>query len=493
MKSLFYLAVLVFLSLFTLSGCGSSGGSASSADLPNFNDITSAPAAIQQAAKAVVRVQVAGGAASGSFISSTGLMLTNNHVLGNEVCPTEGCYVELTFDWQAGSPYSSPRIYYAVPKAVDAGLDMAVVQIYQYRNGPMIQTPNYLSLETQTPASLLKTHVTIVGHPEGYLKKWTDGTVVDIDGDWIRSSTYILPGDSGSPILNDAGHIVGLVHRGSASEDVFTLTGASVYSVGTASAPLIAALNAPLPSTMLSVSAPTTTQKFLDNDLVYLNAHVTTVTVDGTSQSPLTVLAQACDSALARNDFLSPEDLSAALQPCHHAQAWIDCRSDIGQGQAGVMCPPASETAAWVNRFNKMNQAQIAMNGAMDLYSVSGAIAQLQSTKAQGYTAGAQALAQAVSQTKPVLDFQVASYLAEFNIMGYGGQSVADYVANYSGDPVYAIEGVYVADAELWLNSKGAVSAQGLASFLSRLHDDPNSTVGTKLFIENYQHAMGVR
>lgn len=492
-RRLRYLAPLILVTLGTVSGCGSDSGSnpGTTVSLPHLNDITTAPATIQKSAKAVVRLRVARGQATGAFISSTGLLLTNNHVLGIEVCPVEGCYVEVAFDWQAGSPYQSPRLLFAVPKAVDVGLDMAVVQFYEYAGGPMLSTPDYLTFQSQSPESLIGMHVTVVGHPEGCLKKWADGTVAHAFGDWISSTTYILPGDSGSPILNDQGKIVGICHRGPTSEDLFTGNGVNIYSIGTASAPLLAALNAPLPTTMISKTASTTTEHFLAYDLVYLNSRTTSVTVDGAPASPLSVLGQACDTALSRNDFISPDDLTQALKPCFHAQSWIECRSDASQQPYGSICPSGADATAWSNRFKKMNQAQVDMNGKVDLYSVSVAIARLQPTMQSGLSAGSQALQQAVSQANPILDFSMAGYLAEFNIPIYQDKNILDYVTHYRQDKNYQLQGSDIANAQDWLTYRGFISRNDFLSFLSQLHGDASSSVGTKLFIEDIQHSFG--
>jgi V8-like Glu-specific endopeptidase len=428
--------------------------------------------------------------ATASFISSTGLMLTNNHVLGTGVCPKEGCYVELSFDWQAGGN-QQPATYYVVPQAVDVGLDMAVVQVYYSQGGAMLPTPDYLTMTSMQPQALLGKHVTIVGHPEGYLKKWTDGYVTDVAGDWVISSAYILPGDSGSPILNDAGQIVGLTHRGPTAQDLYTGNGVSTYSVGTASAPLIAAQHAPLPAVMISKTAATTAADFVDNNLVYLNSRTSTVSVNGVPTSALTLLGQACDAAEARTDFTSPDDLDSALQPCYDAQSWIECRSDASQQPYGKVCPPAAEIANWQSRFLKANQLQVAMNGDMDLYSVSTAVAKLQASRAQGTAAGAQTLQQALSQVNPVLDFTLADYLIQYQIQTYAGRNLSQLLLNYSSDSTYQLQGAYVADANAWLYSSGQLSKNDLLTALRQQYSDPNSTVGTKLYIEELQHDFG--
>ena len=127
---------------------------------------------------------------------------------------------------------------------------MAVVQVYTASgpSGPTFASPDYLSWSDRSATSLVGSHVTL-GHPEACLKKWSDGEVIDAFGTWVDTTAYILPGDSGSPVLDDRGRLVGLIHHSDESQDLFTTNGALVDSEGTASAPLHAAVSHPvLPS-----------------------------------------------------------------------------------------------------------------------------------------------------------------------------------------------------------------------------------------------------
>ncbi len=472
---------------FAAGACSSSSPAA--VTLPHFSDITTATPGIQTAARAVVRVRTAGEYGSGFFISANGLLLTNNHVLGDPVCAVEGCYVELTQMHQRGEPQQQPSTVFGVPTTVNAGLDMAAVQLYD-PNDNQLDTPDFLSFDSQNPASLLNQHITIVGHPEGRLKKWTDGQVVDANGQWITTTAYTLPGDSGSPILNDQGQVVGLLHRGPTSEDLFSQTGVDMYSVGTASAPIGTVLAAPPSAPVVSTAAPTTKDDFLANDFVYLNARVATVTVDGMSISAIPILGEACDAALARTDFTSPDDLSSALTACYHAQTWIDCRSPPNVAPYETVCPAPTDQSAWAGRYQSMNQLRLGMNGQPDYYTVSFAIAELQPTWDDGVSAGAQSLQQVLDAANPVLDFALAEYLAAFAIESYGGTQIATYVSNYKQVPHYELQATYIAYAAGWRYNNHNMTKAQLQSFLQQLLADPNLSVGARLAIEDYLYQL---
>jgi hypothetical protein len=459
--------------------------------LPSFNDALSAPAAIRNAARAVVRVATAGQVATGSFVSDSGLLLTNNHVLGVSVCPLEGCWIQITRQHQRGEPYQAPQTVFAMPVAVDVGLDLAFVQLYASQGGASLATPDYLTLRSETPASLLDMHITVIGHPEGHLKKWTDGAVAYWFGNWFESTAYILPGDSGSPALDDSGRIVGIVHRGPTGEDLITNEGVNVFSIGTASASISSAMGVPLPAVMMSTAAPTTSDDAVSNDRVYLNARAQTVTVASAPASVLTLLGAACDTALARNDFASPEDLATAVNPCNEATYWIECRVDASPVAYGVVCPSASDAASWTTRFQAMNAAQRGMNGALNLYPISFGIAHLASSMNSGYAAGANALEQVLTQAQPQLDFTLANYLAAFQVTPYAGRDIAAFVLAYRSVPHYELEATSIASAAAWLYYHGAISRSQTLNLLSALGQDSRVAVGPKLYIEDLQYGYG--
>jgi hypothetical protein len=479
-----------------LDGCSDGGGG-----LPSFNDIPTAPAPIQMAARAVVRIETAGGQATGSFISPSGRLMTNNHVLGYAVCPVEGCYAQLTLLHQKGELWQASQTVFVLPVAVDVGLDLAVVQVFYSEGGIPFESPDFLTLSPSSPdaRSLVGTHVTLVGHPEGDLKKWTDGVVADASGDWFTATAFSLPGNSGSPVLDDAGAVVGLIHRGPSGEDLISGHDVNVYSIGTALAPIAAALATPDTGSLLSVRAPANAADVVENDLVYLDAHVGVASIidpaspasPPTLTSVMTLLGQACDTALGRQDFKSPDDLTDALGPCYDAMTWIDCRADEDSGDTVSYCPVAADLVAWSTRFQAINQLWLAMNGQPDLYAVSFAIARLQSSKAEGLLAGAASLQALLGAVVPLLDFHLANYLAAFGLTTYGGVSLPTYVQNYPAALHYELQGSYVAATAGWLYQDGAIARTALLSLLSRLRGDGNLSIGDRLYVEDFEYSYG--
>jgi hypothetical protein len=468
-----------------LCGCSSHAGAPSSGDY-QFQDISSASPAIQTAAEAVVLVTMPGWRGTGSFISADGQLLTNNHILGTGACPIEGCFAQLTWDYQRGSTLQKPKTVFVIPKAVDVGLDMALMQVLTDQGGDPLSTPSHLTVDAHDATSLVGAHVTVVGHPQGGLKKWSAGEVIDSDGNWITTSAFLLPGSSGSPMLDDSGHLVGLMHRVSTGDELETNAGVNESSLGTASAALLPAMSAPLPAAMVSLAAPVTDADVVKNQAVYLDARASSANVGGAQKPVLTSLGDACDAALAVTDYAAVEDLEAGLAPCLAAEQWIECRSDAGA--AFSVCPSGDDAARWQRRYQAVYDYWRSFNGQLQLDEVSFAQAALASSMAEGQATGAQLLDQALADARPELDFHVAVHLAAFGVSSYLGVPVTQFVREYKRVPGYASDGESLVDTVLWLENTGGLEYDDVKSLLSSMHDDDAIDLGTKLLIEQSEY-----
>ena len=128
------------------------------------------------------------------------------------------------------------------------------------------------------------------------------------------------------------------------------------------------------------------------------------------------------------------------------------------------------------------------MNGQLDLYAVSFAIARLASSEVVGTAIGAEALQQVVSAAAPVLDFTLANYLVAFEIMAYGGTNLSDYARNYRQVAHYELQAYGIANTLTWLYGYGSWTREAVLNALAGLQDDPNLDVGAKLYIEEIRY-----
>jgi hypothetical protein len=460
--------------------------------LPAFQNVPDAPSAIRNAAKAVVRIRTARSAGTGSFISSTGLLLTNNHVLGGTVCPIEGCLVTINESYEVGSKYQQGVKYHAVPVTFDSGLDTAVVQLFSVEDDTKPNTPNYLTIAEQTSTSLLGKHVTVVGHPNGRLKKWTDGTVVDAYGEWLVATNFILPGDSGSPILNDDGKFVGIVHRSQDSFSYISEEGVNVSTIGSASKAIKAALDAPLPDAAISVKDSFTKDDFLANEEIFLNSNTTSVTIDTTSVKIIDLIGTACDAALNDHDAPSITVLEERLAPCYAAMDWLECREDVDYKPYGHVCPDEDLRQTWRDRFQALNAIELSLNGIPELEAVSYGIAQLENDSDAGVAAGKKSLEALLNTSTLNLDFQLTYFLSDFGFKTYQETALADYIIHFAVAPGYTLDIGYITYSAINLYIAKELSSDQFTKVLTDLLYDPSISITARLLAESILYEVGL-
>jgi S1-C subfamily serine protease len=100
-------------------------------------------------------------------------------------------------------------------------------------NNPGHQTPKFLTL-AENGTSTLGQEVFTIGFPVtnilGDKPKYSEGTISALSGlnnddSWIQVSTPIQPGNSGGPLVNESGQVVGIVTATAAVEKFFAVTG----------------------------------------------------------------------------------------------------------------------------------------------------------------------------------------------------------------------------------------------------------------------------
>ncbi len=485
-------ASIFFFFFAGLAACA--GDDLPNADPPELHDIDQASAVMQEAAEAVVRIQhPAGTSGTGSFISADGLLLTNAHVLGGELCAREGCQVALTFQHQRGVVALPPRTAYAVPQHVDVGVDMAAVQIFMDESMTQrLPTPHFLSFEAHTAPELVGQRVTAIGHPLGRLKKWSAGYVVGSTGEWFESSVFGLPGSSGSPFVNDAGKLVGLLHRGADGFDLLTSTSAEVTATGSASAAVQRALQAALPSSVISVSDPLSADQALAYSSAFLAASKWTANVDGQPVSLAWLLGSDCDEGLAQEGYESLEALRSSIAPCFRAVRFLECRKDVLE-QAETKpkeCP--SDRAQWVTRLQTVALKEAAFNGMLDLSAVSYAIEMLADSEDAAEQTGRTNMLQALDAAKPKLDFGIGQWLASYGVASWNGQSVVELVRQYEKQPFYERSGYEIASAAFWFYAHNLLPKEETLQIARALHRDGSVSLGAKLRIEELLYNAGV-
>ena len=169
-------------------------------------------AVYRNAAPATVLVVTDKSLGSGAVISDQGHVITNWHV----VAGASG--VAVVFKPQRGVEVKQELAFAAIPVKVDQVADLALLQIL----APPKNLP-VLPLGSMTDIAVGE-DVHAIGHPDGEVWTYTTGIISQVrpryqwasgDGlqhqsDVIQTQTALNPGNSGGPLLNDRGEIIGI-------------------------------------------------------------------------------------------------------------------------------------------------------------------------------------------------------------------------------------------------------------------------------------------
>ena len=148
---------------------------------------------VHAATPAIVRINGVNASGSGFFITQDGLVVTNAHVVRNEK--------SVTVTMSNGRSVESSTIY------TDEDRDLAFVKV-SGANYPVLK----LNVQPPNPGA----DVIAIGSPLSDLltNSVTKGVVSGIrqgdHGTWIQTDTAMNPGNSGGPLLNFSGEVVGV-------------------------------------------------------------------------------------------------------------------------------------------------------------------------------------------------------------------------------------------------------------------------------------------
>lgn len=164
---------------------------------------------VQRTLPAIVQVQTSQGSGSGFFITSQGLVATNAHVIGS--------LQSATIIMSDGKALPSSSIY------VDEDRDLALIKV-EANGVPFLRVSPTLPFQGSdviaigTPGAhdvtgtfLLPNTVT-KGIVSG-VRQFSDNTVASVPGragDWIQTDATINHGNSGGPLLDRSGMVVGI-------------------------------------------------------------------------------------------------------------------------------------------------------------------------------------------------------------------------------------------------------------------------------------------
>lgn len=143
---------------------------------------------------AVIQIATTHSTGTGFYLKTPNLIVTNNHVIeGNSEVMVEG----------VGLPRQISRVMYN-----DARFDLAFIEMPPHEDGlPSLSLSPLLLREGEI--------VTAVGHPYGLKYSFTQGIVsntrrIHNNIDYIQHDAALNPGNSGGPLVNTEGAVVGV-------------------------------------------------------------------------------------------------------------------------------------------------------------------------------------------------------------------------------------------------------------------------------------------
>jgi len=166
----------------------------------------------RKAVPAVVLVVTDEGLGSGAIINAEGHVVTNWHVVGTAP------QVIVVFKPKDGTELKKELAFRATVEKVDQVTDLALLKIH----APP-QTMAFLSLGNISTLQVGQ-DVHAIGHPKGEVWTYTQGIISQIRADYawstgaarshrakvIQTQTPVNPGNSGGPLLDDKGKLIGI-------------------------------------------------------------------------------------------------------------------------------------------------------------------------------------------------------------------------------------------------------------------------------------------
>jgi len=145
---------------------------------------------------------------SAFFVDSSGLLITNYHVISSEVDPTfRGRSRMFVRMGDATSPSVPARVV-----GWDKTLDLALIQT--------VMTPEYVYCLVDWAVPMVGDPILAIGSPLGLQKTVTQGIVSALGrrflqlGDVVQIDAAVNPGNSGGPVIDMSGRLIGVVFAG---------------------------------------------------------------------------------------------------------------------------------------------------------------------------------------------------------------------------------------------------------------------------------------
>jgi S1-C subfamily serine protease len=429
-----------------------------------LQNMDSASPQIRTASSAVFRIE--GG--TGSFVKydKETFIMTNNHVLGFKHCSKKGCFAKAIFNYQVGKEAVRKDLF-VTPVAASDDVDVAFYRFKEVDpSGAFIDVvpSKYLSF-SKTDQSIIGTDVFPVGHPRTSIKKFSQGKIVKYENNYMYVDALTLPGNSGSPILNNAGEIVGIHHSSAKKNDGITREGMLYIGRASSTGSILGVLNHGL------ANRNDLLKKFWDVDKVstFKNAKrfskiyikSKTIPVTSSGEDFFDSLYKDC---VKRVDFKTNHSarFSKSHDSCSVALSWINCspKEEVEPSVKYVMassltdthpdfgtdnayCPSVKMRKKWAALFIKVGNKYEGFHGKDSLKWTADALGKLAKNENQAF----KIVTKSVSKK-----FEKSNILSMTNILRlskaskyvksttFKGKNIKNIVKNYKNFPGFEYE-----------------------------------------------------
>jgi hypothetical protein len=471
-----------------------------------MRDIGEAPAALRQAAKAVVRISAPGGSGTGFFARSAQfggrtLLVTNFHVVGGENCPLAGCRVELARGLEKGSRPTDDTVVLK-PVGASGNFDVALYEVYDSFAEAKAGKSTYVApafLEVD-PKRAPGEDVYVVGHPYSGLKKISEGKVFETKATQSYASAMALPGNSGSPVLDAQGRLVGILwggHTDSFGAD--RIVHYSVFARADAIAAQAKSSAATLAKLYVDATKPLTVSSYLaapqvfaaSEDAPLLHADeesAESATPDGTRE----ILVQDCMAKLEDVDTADPRTGQAAMASCMPMVRLVECRPaldgapvPVGAAKA-TFCPTGSAVTTWRSRFKAIANALTPFRD-FDALAFQTNTARFSTTRSGGSKDALAAVRGHLARNPQPLDFDAAYIFLRLGLPPQtvvSGKNVAEFVRGYAKQPLYELSIEVLFWSHFYLMADGVLSKEEFLSVTRNLYNDPAAPLRERLSLE---------
>ena len=142
--------------------------------------------------QSIVKLKSSGGFGSGFFIDDEGHVITNSHVVGNEMVIQ-------------GYLGASPIVYEfeVIANGESLGLDLAIIKL--------LDDTDFIALKLAMDEPKMASEVFVVGNPGNLGLSISRGTLSRIAEKEYQIDATVNPGNSGGPVLNEKGEVIGVI------------------------------------------------------------------------------------------------------------------------------------------------------------------------------------------------------------------------------------------------------------------------------------------